>query len=124
MKTILHSGAPIKDPDWTPVDAALVVSGEPMQAYEVLYTDPTGAFSTGIYQSTPGTWRIAYTEDEFCTLIEGTVRLTNDTGDIAEYTAPVSFVIPSGFKGTWESVGDIRKHFVIYEKEQTESQKA
>lgn len=117
MKVVLHPDAPLKNPDWQPVAPDRVMSGAPLQAFEVCYTSPSGEFTSGIYQSTAGAWRVAYTEDEFCTLIEGHVRLTDAASNKTdEFHAPASFVIPAGFTGTWESVTDVRKHFVIYEK--------
>ncbi len=47
---------------------------------------------------------------------EGHVRLTNDKGEAQDFKAPESFLVPSGFAGTWEAVTPVRKFFVIYEK--------
>ena len=102
--------------DFEPVDAAKVIEGTPRQAFRVTYTSASGDFCTGIYACTAGKWRVSYSEDEFCTLTKGTVRLTNAAGDTQEFKAPDSFLIPSGFAGTWEAVGDVQKNFVIYEK--------
>jgi len=35
---------------------------------------------------------------------------------VETYRAGDSFLIPSGFKGTWETIEPVRKFFVIYEK--------
>mgnify|MGYP001335441289 CR=1 FL=1 len=107
---------PLAAADFEPVDAAKVIEGNPQQAFRVTYTSASGDFCTGIYACTAGKWRVSYTEDEFCTLTKGTVRLTNAAGEAQEFTAPDSFLIPSGFNGTWEAVGDVQKNFVIYEK--------
>lgn len=107
---------PLAAADFEPVDAAKVIEGNPQQAFRVTYTSASGDFCTGIYACTAGKWRVSYTEDEFCTLTKGTVRLTNAAGEAQEFTAPDSFLIPSGFSGTWEAVGDVQKNFVIYEK--------
>jgi len=108
--------APLASDAFEPVDAAKVIEGSPLQAFRVTYTSASGDFCTGIYACTAGKWRVSYSEDEFCTLTKGTVRLTNTVGEMQEFTAPDSFLIPSGFSGTWEAVGDVQKNFVIYEK--------
>lgn len=116
MKAISCPTAPLSAPEWQDVDADRVIDGAPRTAHSILHASASGEFNAGIYQSTRGKWRISYTEDEFCTLIEGRVRLTNDAGEIQEYAAPDSFIIPAGYQGTWESLSDVRKFFVIYEK--------
>jgi uncharacterized cupin superfamily protein len=67
----------------------------------------------GIWQSTPGTWRIAYDEWEYCRILEGTSILTEDGGAPFTVTAGDSFVIRPGFTGTWEVVETTRKDYVI-----------
>ena len=80
------------------------------------YSDPDGAFRTGFWAAQPGTSPIHYTKDELCTLLEGTVRLTSEDGIVATYTAGDTFLIPKGFKGTWETVAAVRKFFAVYTK--------
>lgn len=109
------SPAPIEAAEWQAVDAAKVAQGAPRSAYRIAYTSRDARFTCGVYECTAGKWRVEYTEDEFCTLIEGRVRLTADDGGSAEFAAPQSFVIPVGFKGFWEPLGNLRKYFVIYE---------
>lgn len=116
MPLIRFSPAPLNNPARSPVDAAKVVSGTPDQAFDVLYTSQSGEMSAGIYECSAGKWQVAYSEDEFCTLTEGTVRLTDAAGKTEEFRAPDSFLIPAGFSGTWEAVTPVRKFFVIYEK--------
>lgn len=116
MQVIRFSPAPLSGAERSAVDAAKVISGTPDHAFDVTYTSQSGDMSAGIYECTAGKWHVSYSEDEFCTLVEGTVRLTDADGTTTEFTAPASFLIPSGFKGTWEAVTPARKFFVIYEK--------
>lgn len=85
--------------------------------YQILHQSTDGAFTCGIYECTQGAWRISYDEDEFCTLIEGHVRLVADNGHTIDIKAPHSFTIPAGFRGIWHAVTPVRKYFVIYEKQ-------
>lgn len=102
--------------EWSVVDAERVIEGTPQSAAKVLYTSSDEKFCAGLYVCTAGKWRVTYTEDEFCTLIEGSVTLTSEDGASHTYTTPQSFLIPSGFKGFWEPHGNLRKYFVIYER--------
>ena len=116
MKIIPFPAEPLKDAEWTPVAPEKIISGHPKSAYKVLYTSKTEEFTAGIYECTPGKWKVSYAEDEFCTLIEGHLRMTSDKGEAQEFKAPDSFLIPSGFSGAWEPLSHLRKFFVIYEK--------
>lgn len=102
--------------EWSVVDADRVIEGAPQSAVKVLYTSSDEKFCAGLYACTAGKWRVSYTEDEFCTLIEGSVTLGSEDGPTQTYAAPQSFLIPSGFKGFWQPHGNLRKYFVIYER--------
>jgi uncharacterized cupin superfamily protein len=79
------------------------------------YRDPTGAFQAGFWSHPGGTLQVTYTEHEFCQILEGSVRLTDAAGHAETYHAGDSFVIPAGFKGSWETLAPLRKFYVIYE---------
>lgn len=117
MKAVFFPSDPLKDAEWTEIEPEKVLSGRPMSAYKVLYTSPSEEFFSGVYECTTGKWRVSYTEDEFCTLIEGVVRLMDERGVLQEFKAPASFLIPAGFTGTWESATKVRKFFVIYQQQ-------
>ncbi|MBI1216252.1 MAG: DUF861 domain-containing protein [Alphaproteobacteria bacterium] len=116
MSVIPFPTAPLEAPEWEHVEAEKVISGQPKSAYKLLYSDPSGRFHSGLYECTPGKWHVSYSEDEFCTLLEGHVVLTNDKGKAQEFSAPDSFLIPSGFSGTWEATTPVRKIFVVHEQ--------
>ena len=77
----------------------------------------SGRFSSGIWQSEIGKWRIAYTEEEYCRILEGTSIISDAQGAEVTVAAGESFVIPRGFSGTWEVVEPTRKIYAIYEPE-------
>lgn len=116
MKAIPLPAKPLQNAEWTPVAPEKIISGQPKSAVKIIYTSKTEEFTAGIYECTPGKWKTRYTEDEFITLIEGHLRLTHDNGEVQEFKAPDSFLIPSGFSGIWEPLSHVRKFFVIYEK--------
>lgn len=118
MKAVSHPIDPIDEINFDPVSPDRVVEGAPLARSKLFYTSSSDEFFTGIYECTAGAWRISYTEDEFCTMIEGTVRLIADNGETQEFTAPQSFLIPAGYSGIWHALTPLRKFFVIYEKRQ------
>lgn len=79
------------------------------------YTDPTEQFFAGIWQSSVGAKSVSYTEEEVCVILEGRVRLTDLNGNAKEFGAGSTFVLPAGFKGTWETLEAVKKIYVIWQ---------
>jgi uncharacterized cupin superfamily protein len=92
-----------------------LLAGAPRTTLANHYSDAAQRFHCGSWGSTPGKWRVSYTEHEFCYLLEGRVRLTAEDGTAVEFGAGDAFVVPSGFKGTWETLETTAKHYAIYE---------
>ena len=92
-----------------------LVSGNPRQTLWTQYTDPSGKFFAGVWRSEPGEWRVDYTEEEYCQMMEGVSVLTSADGETLTVCAGDSFLIPRGFRGTWRVVERTTKRFVIYE---------
>ena len=80
------------------------------------YEGENGRLFSGIWESTPGKVTLNYDEWEFCHFIEGVAVLTNEAGQSWRLKAGDAFIIPQGFKGTWETVEPVRKHYVILGK--------
>ncbi len=99
------------------LDPARLAPGSPMPQQHVrnLFTDATGKFFAGIWRSSPGAWRVSYTENELCVLTEGRVRISDDAGRAWEFGPGDCFVMPSGFHGRWEVLEPARKFYAIYE---------
>jgi uncharacterized protein len=85
-----------------------------MQTYNH-YTDPTEQFFAGIWQSSVGAKSVSYTEEEVCVILEGRVRLPDLQGNAKEFGAGSTFVLPAGFKGTWETLEPVKKIYVIWQ---------
>jgi uncharacterized cupin superfamily protein len=99
-----------------PVDPARVLAGAPLACVANAFSNGRGNFHCGVWGSTSGCWRINYTEDEFCYLIEGEAVITDADGCAETVRAGDAFVIPAGFAGTWETRGGVRKFYAIYEE--------
>ncbi len=103
-------GAPV-----LPIAAARILEGTPTQSFNTQFSNYQGNFHCGVWVSEPGTWRVHYTEDEFCLILEGEVVLTDAAGIARNYGVGDAFVLPAGFSGSWQSVGTVRKYYAIYE---------
>jgi uncharacterized cupin superfamily protein len=77
------------------------------------FTGENGRLYCGIWECSPGKVKIDYKEWEFCHLIAGKAILSNDKGRKWTLKKGDAFIIPAGFKGTWETVEKVRKHYVI-----------
>ncbi len=91
------------------------IEGNPKQTIWTQYQDATDKFFAGVWRSEPGKWKVSYTEEEFCHILEGISVLVALDGSTLTVHAGESFVIPRGFVGTWEVVERTTKRFVIYE---------
>ena len=98
-----------------PVAAERLIQGAPLQAVANAYSTQDERFHCGVWEGGVGTWRVQYTEHEFCHLLSGRVRLCGDDGSEALLEAGQSFVVPAGFTGTWEVLESARKLYAIYE---------
>ncbi|MCC8933831.1 cupin domain-containing protein [Rhizobium sp. 'Codium 1'] len=72
-----------------------------------------GGIYAGIWQSTPGKWRISYDEWEYFHILEGHSVVTEDGGAAVVLRAGDRLVLRPGFKGTWEVLETTRKDYVI-----------
>jgi len=89
-----------------------LIAGDPkFRTWNVEETD--GGIYAGIWEATPGKWRVVYDEWEFCHILEGCSIVTEDGGEARTVSAGDSFVIRPGFRGTWEVLETTRKEYVI-----------
>lgn len=89
-----------------------LISGDPrFTSWNV--EEAEGGLYAGIWESTPGKWRIEYDEWEFCHILSGVSVISEDGGDTRTISEGDSFVLKPGFKGTWEVLETTRKEYVI-----------
>jgi uncharacterized cupin superfamily protein len=110
----LHSNADLSN--FTPMTDFLV-KGQPapVEAVKELYeSSPTG-LHIGVWAGGPGVLHLTdYPYDEYCFLQEGTLVVTNSSGAVETFRKGDSFVIPKGFKGTWDMKTRMRKQWAVY----------
>ena len=107
--------APTTEPERYFLPAEKLISGNPEQRLWSQYTDASGQFFAGVWESEPGAWRVRYTEEEHCRIVSGRSRLTAADGTVTEVGPGDEFVIARGFEGVWEVLERTRKTYVIYE---------
>jgi len=92
--------------------AERLVSGDPKFRTWNVEEQPGGLYA-GLWESTPGKWRIQYDEWEFCHILFGVSIIAEEGGEARTVKAGDSFVLRPGFKGTWEVLETTRKEYVI-----------
>ena len=92
-----------------------LISGHPRQTIANFFTDSTQQFFAGRWSSSPGKWRIRYSESEFCCLTAGLIVLENTQGQRWQFGPGAAFVVPAGFEGTWEVIETCTKFYAIFE---------
>ncbi len=92
--------------------AGRLISGNPKFRTWNVEEQPGGLFA-GIWEATPGKWRIEYDEWEFCHILSGVSVIAEEGGKARTVKPGDSFVLRPGFKGTWEVLETTRKEYVI-----------
>ncbi len=89
-----------------------VLSGNP-QFRTWSIDEAEGGVYAGIWEATPGKWRIAYDEWEYFSILSGYSVVTDDNGEAHHLRAGDRMVLQPGFSGTWEVVETTRKDYVV-----------
>ncbi len=98
-----------------PIAAHKLIRGTPKAGTLAAFTNDEQGFHVGQWTSEEGSWRVDYSEDELCVILEGSGRLIGDDGSELAFSKGSAFVIPRGFKGVWETVEPVRKIYAIAE---------
>lgn len=88
-----------------------LVAGDPV--FTTWNAEERDGLYCGIWRSTPGKWRIAYDEWEFCHILEGVSVIEREGGEAVTVRAGDSFILRPGFRGTWEVLETTTKEYVI-----------
>ena len=92
-------------------DPDRLISGDPR--FTTWNLEERDGLYCGIWESTPGAWRVVYDEWEYCHILSGVSILTEDGKAPVTIRAGDSFVLRPGFAGIWEVVETTRKDYVI-----------
>jgi uncharacterized cupin superfamily protein len=90
-----------------------IIAGAPRTRTWNIEESPDGKLFAGIWEATPGKWRVVYDEWEFFRVESGVSVVTEDGGKEVTLKAGDSLVLRPGFTGTWEVLETTRKTYVI-----------
>jgi uncharacterized protein len=88
-----------------------LISGNPR--FTTWNLEEADGLYAGVWQATPGKWRIVYDEWEYFHIIEGHSIVTEDGGAPIHLRAGDRLILRPGFKGSWEVIETTRKDYVI-----------
>ncbi|MGH8104786.1 MAG: cupin domain-containing protein [Arenimonas sp.] len=94
-----------------------LIHGDARQSTLNMFSDPGKEFHCGIWEGAPALWRVSYSENEFCHILQGRIRITDEAGTGIIVGPGDNFVIAAGFKGTWETLETAKKIYVIFERQ-------
>lgn len=77
------------------------------------FEEADGGIYAGVWQATPGKWRVVYDEWEYFHILAGHSILTEEGGEPVHLKAGDSMIVRPGFTGTWEVIETTRKDYVI-----------
>jgi len=90
-----------------------LLSGDPV--HTTWAVEARGGLHCGLWQSTPGAWRIAYTEWEYCRILSGHSILTDVAGAETVLRSGDAVILRPGFTGIWTVIETTLKDYVILE---------
>ncbi len=88
-----------------------LISGDP--EFKTWNVEDVDGLYCGIWQSTPGKWKVAYEEWEYFHILSGVSVITRDGSDPVTLNPGDSYIIRPGFSGTWEVIETTTKDYVI-----------
>jgi len=105
----------IEQPNYGPAAAEGADGGDPIESAHEYYSKD--GRTSGVWECSPG--RLLeehHGEDEFCTILSGTVEITdNTTGHGETFVAGDSFFLPKGSNLTWVVHETVRKFYMTAE---------
>jgi len=108
IERVTRAGTP---PEITRPDPSRVLAGDPVHTTWNI-EDRDGLYC-GLWQSTPGTWTISYSEWEYIHILAGHSVLTDAGGTKTTLKAGDSYIIRPGYSGTWQVIETTLKDYVI-----------
>ncbi len=99
------------EPDENRPAADRIIAGDPV--HRTWNVEERDGLYAGVWESTPGEWRVEYTEWEYCEILAGVSVLSEEGGEARRVGPGDAFLLRPGFRGTWRVEETTRKRYVI-----------
>ena len=102
--------------EFEPFPKEIVLSGRSKHSYHTFFSGEEVVVE--VYEAEPAKLKIdePWPYDEFIYLLSGKLVLTDARGEVTQFVAGESLVVPKGFLGIWEMQGNFRELVVIEKK--------
>lgn len=93
----------------------MLLSDVPTQSGKALFSDSSGRFKAGVWESTPYHRKtIPFPRHEFMCLLEGEVTLTPPDGEGFTFRKGDVFLIPRGWVADWNATSFLKKFYCTF----------
>lgn len=110
-KALLFDLATIEPEIGAPASDRLISGAPEFRTWNL--EEAEGGLYAGIWEATPGKWRIVYDEWEYFNVLSGHSIVTEEGGEAVHLRVGDRMILRPGFRGTWEVVETTRKDYVI-----------
>ena len=102
--------------EFEPFPKEMVLSGHSKHSYHTFFSGEEVVVE--VYEAEPAKLKIdePWPYDEFIYVLSGKLVLTDARGEVTQFVAGESLVVPKGFVGIWEMQGNFRELVVIEKK--------
>ena len=102
--------------EFEPFPKEIVLSGRSKHSYHTFFSGEEVVVE--VYEAEPAKLKIdePWPYDEFIYVLSGKLVLTDSMGEVTQFVAGESLVVPKGFLGIWEMQGNFRELVVIEKK--------
>jgi len=102
--------------EFEPFPKEMVLSGRSKHSYHTFFSGKEVVVE--VYEAEPAKLKIdePWPYDEFIYVLSGKLVLTDARGEVTQFVAGESLVVPKGFIGIWEMQGNFRELVVIEKK--------
>ena len=102
---------PKGEPETSRPDPARLIEGDPL--HRTWAAEDDRGLYCGVWESTPGAWRVQYDEWEYCRILAGRSEIIGTDGTCLSVGPGDAFMIRPGFAGVWRVIETTRKDYVI-----------
>jgi uncharacterized cupin superfamily protein len=100
----------------TLIDPASFLTADTHETVHIAWRSADGNVTAGVWECAPFKEHYdRYGVDEICTVLRGSLTITDDSGHSENFGPGDTFVMDRAFKGTWHVTETLRKFWMIHE---------